>query len=63
MRHTQIKVGQRVLCNPHGTIPGEVTHTIDRKGTHTGRERYKFRVLWEGGKHEWLTAGELKELP
>ena len=61
MKHTEVKVGQRVkVNNPEATIVGTVTDALDRYRTHIGMERYRFRVQWDTGKTEWLFAGELK---
>ena len=62
MRHTEVKVGQRVKVNDlEATTIGTVTDALDRKHTRFVM-RYRFRVQWDTGKSEWLSAGELKEV-
>lgn len=58
MRHTEIKVGQRVRCQPDGSIDGVVTH-IHKRNRHVA-DRFRIRVQWGLGKYEWLSPGELQ---
>lgn len=54
-------IGLCVVANsPEASMGGVVLDMMDRKHTKTRSARYKFRVQWDAGRIEWVSAGEIK---